>query len=133
MRVATFEAGEGEGMLEVAVSQFPGDVGGLLANVNRWRSQIGLEPTSEAALAEVLTHFDSPGFHGHMMRLEGASQHTLAAILDEQQASQTWFVKASGPREVIDAHEADISAFVRSFTAATGEDAGHADEAEVTP
>ena len=36
---------------ELAVTHFPGDVGGDLANVNRWRQQIGLEPIDEAALA----------------------------------------------------------------------------------
>jgi cysteinyl-tRNA synthetase len=33
---------------EVAVTVFPGTVGGLTANVNRWRGQIGLPPASEA-------------------------------------------------------------------------------------
>src|SRR5262245_43467033 len=34
-RVATFNPGEG--LPEVAINVFPGDTGGLLANVNRWR------------------------------------------------------------------------------------------------
>ena len=29
-------------MPEVALSAFPGDAGGLLPNINRWRKQIGL-------------------------------------------------------------------------------------------
>jgi hypothetical protein len=33
-----------DGKAEVTVSAFPGDTGGLLANLNRWRGQIGLEP-----------------------------------------------------------------------------------------
>src|SRR5690349_3907522 len=47
MRVATFRAGPGDGV-EVSVTAFPGDVGGLLANVNRWRGQVGLAPAQES-------------------------------------------------------------------------------------
>jgi hypothetical protein len=36
---------------EVAISHFPGDVGGDLANVNRWRQQVALPPIDEAGLA----------------------------------------------------------------------------------
>src|ERR1039458_2271134 len=38
---------------KVAVSAFPGDVGGTLANVNRWRVQIGLPPIEDSALGSV--------------------------------------------------------------------------------
>ena len=33
--------------LEMTVTKFPGTVGGLLANVNRWRGQVGLSPIEE--------------------------------------------------------------------------------------
>src|SRR5208283_3168699 len=37
----------GVGGAEVAITAFPGDVGGVLANVNRWRGQAGLAPVDE--------------------------------------------------------------------------------------
>src|ERR1035437_5601990 len=47
MRRATFVVKGSEGQsAEVVVSSFPGDVGGLVANINRWRSQIGLGPVA---------------------------------------------------------------------------------------
>jgi hypothetical protein len=51
-RYATIVIGAGEKPLELAVNSFPGDVGGLLANVNRWRGQIGLKPISDAELKQ---------------------------------------------------------------------------------
>jgi len=36
--------------LEMTVTKFPGTVGGLLANVNRWRGQVGLSPIEENEL-----------------------------------------------------------------------------------
>ncbi|MFI5361289.1 MAG: hypothetical protein ACHQ49_04910 [Elusimicrobiota bacterium] len=51
MRVASFELpNKTAGMAEVTVVALPGDVGGELANVNRWRGQLALPPISEADL-----------------------------------------------------------------------------------
>ncbi|HZZ20009.1 MAG TPA: hypothetical protein VFE25_11590, partial [Opitutaceae bacterium] len=41
MRKATFGVPAGGSQAELSVTAFPGDVGGDLANVNRWRGQIG--------------------------------------------------------------------------------------------
>lgn len=50
MRVATFELPKTAGKAEVTVVALPGDVGGELANVNRWRGQLALPPITEAEL-----------------------------------------------------------------------------------
>ena len=50
MRVASFELPKTAGKAEVTVVALPGDVGGELANVNRWRGQIALAPIAEADL-----------------------------------------------------------------------------------
>lgn len=50
MRAATLIP-PGRGRIEVTVIALPGDVGGELANVNRWRGQLGLPPMEEGALA----------------------------------------------------------------------------------
>ena len=115
MRAATFQAGEGDAAIEVAVSQFPGDVGGMLANVNRWRGQVGLEPITEADLAANTKPFQNEGFKGVTMRLKGPTQHMLAAIITEEQAKRTWFVKATAAPAQADAHEAEVNEFARSF------------------
>src|SRR5688572_23362445 len=86
MRFATFLIGEGDAAVEVAVSQFPGDVGGLLANVNRWRGQVGLAPVTEAELPSIVQPFENPGFKGVTMRLNGPTQHMLAAAITEEKA-----------------------------------------------
>ncbi len=52
MRVATFQLPKGPGKAEVTVVALPGDVGGELANVNRWRGQIALPPIAEGELAK---------------------------------------------------------------------------------
>ena len=60
MRKATFiiPGASAAEQAELAVTAFPGDVGGNLANVNRWRGQIQLPPIDAAALPAALTHLD---------------------------------------------------------------------------
>ena len=43
MRKGSWKVGAGA---ELAVTAFPGDVGGRMANINRWRGQLGLEPAT---------------------------------------------------------------------------------------
>jgi hypothetical protein len=49
MRFATLKPNV-SGKLDVSIVVLPGEAGGELANVNRWRGQIGLPPVDEAAL-----------------------------------------------------------------------------------
>ena len=51
MRYATLTPPQDAGKVEVSVVTLAGPAGGELANVNRWRGQIGLPPVEEAALA----------------------------------------------------------------------------------
>ncbi len=50
MRVASFELPKTAGKAEVTVVALPGDVGGELANVNRWRGQLALPPIEQEDL-----------------------------------------------------------------------------------
>lgn len=115
MRVATFKAGEGANALEVAISVFPGDVGGLLGNINRWRGQVGLGPITQDEIAANVTPFEVAGFAGNTMRLKGEAQHMLGAAIKEVKAERTWFIKLTGTPAAIDAQEAAFVAFAKSF------------------
>ena len=50
LRLATYKIQAGTGILELAVSELPGDAGGLLSNVNRWRGQLALMPLDAMGL-----------------------------------------------------------------------------------
>ena len=56
MQVAKFAVPErGDARAEVSVSIFPTDTGGILANVNRWRRQLGLGEIEEAGLQDCVS------------------------------------------------------------------------------
>lgn len=120
MRVATFQTGDGK--LEVALTRFPGDTGGLLANVNRWRQQTGLPPIADADLAAALQPTDNGSLRGHTLRLRGEQQYLLGAILSPADGSETYFLKAMSDPALIDTHEAAFITFAKSLTLANTQD-----------
>lgn len=123
MREATFTTPSG---LEVAVSRFPGDVGGPLANVNRWRGQVGLAPIGQPGLADVLVSVEGAALPVQWVDLAGAQERLLAAMLPT--GGETWFWKLQGPSEQVEPLREGFLALLRSLKlgAAPGPGAGPA-------
>lgn len=100
---------------ELAVTRFPGDVGGELANVNRWRNQLGLTPVADAAQQEsrkldlngaptTIYHFTAEG------EAPGRSRMIVAVI---QRGDMSWFIKLTGPADLL---QTQAGAFVDFLT-----------------
>ncbi|MCC5822284.1 MAG: hypothetical protein LAT64_09240 [Phycisphaerales bacterium] len=117
MRLATYEAPADGVPVEVAITRFPGDVGGMLANVNRWRGQIGLQPVTEAQLEDAIERADNLGFEISLMHLEGPELHMLAASIYETAADRTWFVRVTERPERAAMVKDEVFAFARTFGA----------------
>lgn len=107
MRVATFIAPHPDGSVEVAVTRFAGRVGGVLANINRWRGQMGLQPISESELETAITRFTSAGYEGYETRIESPSGVMLAAGVYEAASDQTWYVRATVANTAVADHLQD--------------------------
>ncbi|WP_068773028.1 hypothetical protein OH491_01085 [Termitidicoccus mucosus] len=123
MRAGTLavSAPDGRGA-EVAVTVFPGDVGGDLANVNRWRGQLQLPPVTAAQLSSVITTLDAPAglFLITDMTSEAAlidgkyKSRTLGAWL--KQPERTWFFKFSGEAGLIGEQRETFLAFLQTVS-----------------
>jgi len=96
MRKGSYAVGGGA---EVAITAFPGDVGGILANVNRWRGQAGLDPVDAAGLAQAITSIDSNGLRIAVVDAEGGSTAIVAALVPWN--GGTWFFKLTGPAAAV--------------------------------
>lgn len=102
MRVATLTPPAGTGKAEVTVVALPGDVGGELANVNRWRGQIALPAVGESDLGGMrsvvrtalgpVTVYDFTG--------TGSKKARLCAGM-VQVSGTTWFFKLMGDDEAV--------------------------------
>ena len=56
MRIGNYAVSNQSGeSLDFSITSFPGDVGGILANVNRWLGQVGIKPTNESGLSDYLS------------------------------------------------------------------------------
>lgn len=88
---------------DMAITAFPGDVGGNLANVNRWRGQLGLQPIGEAELGSVLNHVDIGDLHVDVVEFVNTQsdkpQRMIGAIVPFNGA--TWFFKLTGPDALV--------------------------------
>lgn len=97
MRAATFELPQEAGRAEVTVVALPGDVGGELANVNRWRGQIALAPLSEAQLAGARARVRSrAGAVAVYDFTSGGQVKTRIVAAWVKVSGTTWFFKLMG-------------------------------------
>ena len=109
---AAFVASDGDQQVEVTVDRMPAG-GSLLANVNRWRRQVGLPPQDEAALRDSVQQLDLAGQTGEYVQFAGADESILGVIIERD--DEAWFVKLKGNKELADAQREPFEAFVRSI------------------
>lgn len=113
IRKANFKVTADTGSAEITILTFPGDVGGQLANINRWRGQIGLEPTTTKDLPAYSEDFEIAGHDGLYVLLEGETQSILGALLPFN--GSTWFIKMLGDTPTVLANEASMKQFLSSI------------------
>jgi hypothetical protein len=114
MRRASFLAGAGADAPDVSVVVFPGDAGGLLPNINRWRGQLGLEPVEEASLASTASALSTKAGKLTMVDLSGqGGRRTLGAVI--QSGGKSWFFKMTGDSTAVERSKPAYLAFLRSL------------------
>jgi hypothetical protein len=103
------------GKIDASVVVLPGPAGGELANVNRWRGQIGLAPIDERALAAARKAVTSPigavsvyDFSG-----EGSKSRMVAALAEVE--GSTWFLKLTGDAEPVATAKPEFLRIVESL------------------
>jgi hypothetical protein len=114
------ENGEGE----CYVARLPGAGGGLAANVNRWRAQMGAEPLSDEEVSTLPTRplFGQPArfvsvdgtFSPGMGSSESLPGYRLMGLILSADAGAV-FVKMTGPKELVEANAAAFDQFVSSL------------------
>lgn len=117
MLLAKYSLGSEAAKGEVTISKFPGDVGGVLANVNRWRGQIQLPALSEAELANAVTVVDVLGGRATLVdmtndKAASGNQRLIAAIVSRD--GQSWFYKMMGDAGTVGREKDAFVQFVQS-------------------
>ncbi len=115
--VAKFVIGSGDATAAVNVSQLSGDGGGLAANVNRWRAQLGQTPQTEDAIAK-LPMIDASGVKATVVEIAGTDARSgkpanlVGVVLPLN--GQTWFYKLMGDGQIVAAQKDVFIQFVQS-------------------
>lgn len=115
MRKATYTvSGDAGETADLSITAFR-DMGGELANINRWRGQLALPPLAEPDLATAVTRFEENGLRFTVVDLTatGASpQRILAAIVPA--GGETWYFKLTGPAALVAREQAAFTAFLKT-------------------
>lgn len=113
MRYASFTvAGQNGETADVSVSVLGGEAGGDLANVNRWRGQVGLEPVTDGDLKGLVTLVSAGGGDIMTVDMAGATSRILAGWAHVQ--GQTWFFKITGPDDLVSGQKENFVKFLKS-------------------
>lgn len=111
-------AGDGGAQAVVNVSRSVGDGGGLAANVNRWRGQLGQTPWSEADLQKQTKEIPAASGTATVIEMNGTDARTgqpaslVGAMM--MQSGQTWFYKLMGDAKVVESQKAAFTKFVQT-------------------
>jgi len=141
MRDLNFAAGDPP-LIECFLTTFSSSGGGVAANVNRWRQQMGLAPDSADAI-DALPAIEVLGFRGTLVELDG----TYSGMRGDQQAEESKMfaafvpvgdravtIKMIGPADQVEAERENFKMFVTSLAVAapveTAHAHGHSEEAD---
>jgi hypothetical protein len=119
MRLGSFKIdGPNASSADVSVIAFPGEAGGLISNINRWRDQLQLPPLDEDQLSQMIQRSEVDNVPTYLVDFQTADNapkpsRILGAVL--QTADRAWFVKMTGPPELIESQRQKFLDFVKSF------------------
>lgn len=118
MRKGSYAITGPEGEADLSITAFPGDTGGLLANINRWRGQISLPPHSTAQLESELQQLESGPLHFEIVDIAGTANGAPVRIIGAVLArpDETWFFKFMGPDALVAKEKAAFMVFIQSVT-----------------
>jgi len=110
--------GAGDAKAEVNVSMLNGTGGGALANVTRWRGQLGLAPMSEEDFSKTAQTIDVAGGKGTLVDMTGTDSKTgkksrLIGIIVPQ-TSDTWFYKLMGDPQIVEQQKETFTKFIQT-------------------
>ncbi len=113
MQMAKFAVPDrGAAKAEVSVSIFPNDTGGTLANVNRWRGQVGLAPVKEGELASMVSPLDPSSPDAILVDVKSDTKRIIGAVVPRN--GSYWFYKLMGDAEAVAPEKESFAAFAKS-------------------
>lgn len=121
MRIATFNvSGDESASAEIAVTKFPGTVGTLHGNIDRWRGQVGLGPIQPDQVGRYSRKLEWDGVDATLVDTSGvqegerdpATRRLITIMVNKD--GHMWFFKMSGDRDLVGQQEENLIQFAKS-------------------
>lgn len=118
MRKGSYAIRDGVAEADLSITAFPGDTGGLLANLNRWRGQISLPPLAPDELDAYREHADIGALHADIVDFAGTANGVPTRLLGAvvPLAGETWFFKLMGPDALVAREKTAFREFLKTVT-----------------
>lgn len=112
MRKGSFAVKGDAGEADLGITAFPGATGGLEANLNRWRGQVGLPALPPAEVVAAVEKFDSNGLQFIVADYAAGGNRLLGAIVPY--GGNSWFFKLMGPDATVAGQKAAFIEFLHT-------------------
>jgi hypothetical protein len=86
----------------------------LLANVTRWRRQLGLGPVSDSELSKLTSSVEVNGESMTVVDMTNEATGNRTAVVLVPHAGMTWFFKLAGPEAIVGKEKPAFIKFVQS-------------------
>lgn len=106
---AAFEVKDGSKQLSITVSRAGGS---KVANINRWRGQLGVDPLPADEVAKAVQEFPVGKRKGELVEIKSETQTLIAVMIED--GERTVFVKLMGDSELAVRERKRFEDFVRS-------------------
>jgi hypothetical protein len=114
LRKGSWIVKEGLAKVDISVLAFPGETGGILANVNRWAQQIGLKPILAEKLEDCVKTYSVGQRAAHYVSLKNpeTKEATLGVIVPLGQVF--WFFKMMGNEALVRKEQESFNQFLKT-------------------
>lgn len=120
LRVASFEIPDNGKTADVSVIPLSGMAGGDLANVNRWRGQVGQGALPETDLQKLAEKVEVAGQPADLYDVAGTApgsgdEERIIGVISHRDDT-AWFFKLTGDAALVEKQKANFIAFLKSVT-----------------
>jgi len=104
------------GTVDITITPLAGPAGGLGANINRWRTQVGLEAVDNAKAEADAKPVPSSAGKALFVDLpgKGANAKSIAAGIISK-GSETWFIKMMGPADGVAKEKSALAELLKTL------------------
>jgi hypothetical protein len=115
MRKGSYAIKRDGGEADLSITAFPGATGGLEANLNGWRGQVGLAALPPEEVVAATEKFAANGLPVTVCDYAGGGSRIVGAIVPF--GGNSWFFKLSGPDAVVAAEKPAFLEFLKTIKA----------------